>query len=71
VHLVNGLVRLSHGVDGDQSIGSVPAGSAGGRAQRGAQSTQETAMSNLRHIVISVTILASFLLVLAAPFRWF
>jgi len=28
-------------------------------------------MSNLRHIVISVTILASFLLVLAAPFRWF
>jgi hypothetical protein len=33
--------------------------------------TQETTMSNLRHIVISVTILASFLLVLAAPFRWF
>jgi len=28
-------------------------------------------MSNIRNIVISVTILASFLLVLAAPFRWF
>jgi hypothetical protein len=32
---------------------------------------KESVMSNVRSIVISVTVLAAFLLVLAAPFRWF
>lgn len=28
-------------------------------------------MTNLRPVVLRVTVLASFMLVLAAPFRWF
>jgi hypothetical protein len=38
---------------------------------RGNQLKETGKMANIRSIIVSVTILASFLLVLAAPIRWF
>lgn len=69
---VNEVVRLSHRAGRRPFIGSL-SHRMKDRTQRRRRNrhTQEISMSNVRSLIVSITILASFLLVLAAPFRWF
>jgi hypothetical protein len=59
---MDGCPTYDHG-----SVGVQPPG-----CRKGRQSYEgRPQMTQVRSIVVTVTILASFLLVLAAPFRWF
>jgi hypothetical protein len=72
VQRVNLVVRLSHRARGWRFLGSAQAGWTGTHANgHGGIDPKEPKVSNVRSIIVSVTVLAAFLLVLAAPFRWF
>ena len=65
------LVRVSYGVQRVEFLGFGMPVETRATSKGAAVTPRSPLMTNLRSIIVTVTILASFLLVLAAPFRWF